>query len=146
MEPILKIVWTCLLILCLTHADENDPYATEYEQLKQKVDIKVTDSPQTMIVKLCHGNPGAMRVLLDWSTASHKKNGDKGILPTLMYMFLLGEYGVIGPKIWMLFKDVCNLKIPCVENIAISLLDGRITEKQLRYAIENRGRGLDVNE
>lgn len=109
--------------------------------MKEK--IQLTDSIQDVIFKLSAGNPGAITVCL-----SILKNGAQ-IDPDNMFgglgaLLSLDTLGLYGPKIWMLFKDVCK------ENLSrmLAVLRGRqlgfLSEAQINHAVENYGEGINV--
>jgi hypothetical protein len=107
--------------------------------------IKLDDSLQEAIYKLSEGNPGAVRVLVDLVMHGDKIDPDNALggFGVLLY---LDMFGVYGSRIWMLYKDVCGEDY--VKTIAMirACQLGLISERQLNEAIENHGRGLDVNQ
>jgi hypothetical protein len=68
--------------------------------------ITLTDSPMDAIVKLCAGNPGAIRVC----TELVKTGGDD---PFKGFMLLLDadDMGLKGSSLWIAYKDHCGQDI-----------------------------------
>lgn len=99
----------------------------------------------SMIADLSQGNPGAMTVLLKWTETTLANQKDRASLTALMNLLLLEEIHVTGPAIWGLYKDVCQETLTCLEDVAALALSGAITQEELHYAIENRGKGLDLS-
>lgn len=70
--------------------------------------ISETDSARTAVTKLCEGNPGALRVLCDLFKASPVVDPGAMAGSGLAPLLLLDEWGVYGPHIWLLYKDICG--------------------------------------
>lgn len=58
---------------------------------------------------------------------------------------MMDTLGIYGSRIWMLYKDVCGEDL--VKTIAIlrSYQLGFLNEVELNFAIDNYGRGVDVD-
>jgi hypothetical protein len=81
----------------------------------------------------------------------HLDQGDYGAINVLSkigaespVLALLDTYGICGPRIYMLYKDVCRLSIANTEAVLLATYRGIVSEQQLNTAIDNHGRGLDV--
>lgn len=105
--------------------------------------IELTDTPLSAIAKLCDGNPGALTVCCELfkQGAEIDPNAFGGGLSALLS---LDSYGIYGPDIWMLFKDVCGQSIPHTIGMLRAVQLGILPESTLKHAIQNRGNGLDV--
>lgn len=69
--------------------------------------INLTDSIQDVAVKMVEGNPGALHVLM-----TVIKSG-AGIDPACAFgamqpILSLDTLGIYGPRIWLLWKDICG--------------------------------------
>jgi len=73
------------------------------------------------VIKLCAGNPGALRVLIDLVST---QKPDRMLEP-------LEAQGVQGPGIWILYKDICNQQLD-------ALVDLLLSSKKLRELSEGR--------
>lgn len=107
--------------------------------------IKSEDSGIDIITKMSEGNPGAVSVLcqlLEHGQTIDPKNAMGSMGPILM----MDSLHIYGPRILMLYKDVCGedlvKTIACVRACQM----GKITETKLNKAIDNRGEGLDTDE
>jgi hypothetical protein len=107
--------------------------------------IKPDDSLREAIYKLSEGNPGAVRVLIDLFKHNDKIDPDN-ILGGTGVLLNLDMLGIYSSRIWMLYKDVCGEDyVKTVAMIRACQL-GLISEGQLNEAIENYGRGIDVDQ
>ena len=96
-------------------------------------------------------------VTVSMDTLLHLGQGNNGALTVLRQLVLLGIDGVIcmntlktlnikGPMIWMLYKDVCREDIYKVTSILSAYTNGNLSEEDLIYSINNRGRGVDITQ
>lgn len=96
-----------------------------------------------LIANLAQGNPGAVTVIMKILTDGIRIDpyDYAGGFGSVLYM---DSMNIRGPKVWMLYKDVCN------ENIVKTMAMIRATQlkiiskDELLYAIDNRGTGVDV--
>src|ERR1035437_2480941 len=105
--------------------------------------MQLTDTPQSMIVKMCEGNPGALRVLLNCVTQGAAIDPDHilgGIAPILE----LDELGLYGSNIWILYKDVCKEDLPDMIAMLRAWQLGFVERTKILHAVENYGEGIDV--
>lgn len=120
---------------------EEEPYLRDYKKKQNSAGLDMMDDVYATIYKLSEGNPGAIRVITEMMKTTAE------IDPyTLSPLNLLSfdSYGILGSKIWMLYKDVCKEKIVCVHGVMRSLQLGLESSKNIYHAIENRGKGLDA--
>jgi hypothetical protein len=108
-----------------------------------KARIQRTDTAISAAMKMGEGNPGALQVCAMMLRDGAKIDPDDfaGGLGNLLSLDTLGCY---GSRIWMLFKDVCelDLRVTCALLRAWQL--GFLSEATLNYAIDNYGDGIDV--
>jgi len=102
-------------------------------------------SVQDVVSKLAGGNPGAVVVC-----SAILKEGEgidpDGLLGGLGLVLMLDTFGIYEDKIWMLHKDVCGQDLQKTIGLLRSCQMGLLPESALRDAIDNRGRGIDVDE
>lgn len=105
--------------------------------------ISLTDTLATAAVKLSKGNPGAVTVIMRLATESHVIDPDCAF-GALGPILDLDSYGIYGPRIWMLYKDVCGQSVTNTLALLRAVQLGFLPEQQLHHAIDNRGDGIDV--
>lgn len=98
--------------------------------------IRIDMSARDIVMALCDGNPGALNVLLALAT----KGGPIGNIDLLV----LDSLRIYGPRIWMLFKDVCRQDLPCMQAVLAAVRRGEVSRETLNAAIDNYGAGLDL--
>ena len=65
-------------------------------------------SERDLVVELCRGNPGALRVSMELIKSGHRETAEK--LLTL---------GIVGPRVWLCYKDLGDETIATlIANIA----------------------------
>lgn len=102
--------------------------------------IKLTDSASDVLFKLSEGNPGALNVLIVWLREG--KNIDPYCEPLLSMLFL-DTLNIVGPSIWVMFKDICGSDIRTFIGVLRACQLGCISDAVLRHAIATGG-GLDI--
>ena len=107
--------------------------------------IGLNDSLMDIIIKLSERNPGALGVCMD----IYKKGGEidpDDFMEGYGGLLALDTHGIYGPRIWMLFKDVCggNLIATMAALRAVQL--GFASDVALNYAIDNYGKGFDIKD
>ena len=105
--------------------------------------IKLTDTAMSAAIKMSDGNPGALTVvarLLKEGEAIDPQSAFGGLAPILD----LDTLGIYGPRIWMLYRDVCegDLRVTCALLRANQL--GFLRDSDLNRAIDNYGKGIDI--
>jgi len=107
--------------------------------------IELTDNIISAIMKLSEGNPGAMNVCIQLDKEGVNIDTDS-FCGGLGQLLSLDAEHVYGPKIWMLYKDVCKEQLWKMIAVMRAVQLGIITNSVLHHAIENRGDGLNVDE
>ena len=94
-------------------------------------------------MKMCDGNPGALRVLCEClkDGATIDPDGFAGGLGAVLGMDTLKVY---GPRIWMLYKDVCDHDLRVMIAVLRAWQLGFLTEAALNKAVDSYGAGIDV--
>jgi hypothetical protein len=107
--------------------------------------IQFNDSAQSAIIKLADGNPGAVTAICCMTKAAAGVDPDNA-LGSASPIFSLDSNGIYGPRIWMLYKDVCDHN----ERHALALLRavqlGLLSDEVLDHAIDHYGDGLNIPE
>ena len=106
-----------------------------YGGRKERITLHMT-VPES-ISALSDGNPGAINVccqLVKEGAQIDPENGMGG----LHYILLLDTYGVYGPRIWMLYKDVCGQDLAKMMGVLRSVQLGIETEMGMILAIDRR--------
>ena len=105
--------------------------------------IQLTDTVMSATSKMVEGNPGALSVCAQMISRSAEidPNDFMGGLGPILSMDTLHIY---GPRIWMLYKDVCgeDLRVTCALLRANQL--GFVNDLALNHAIDQYGEGIDV--
>jgi hypothetical protein len=94
-------------------------------------------------MKMCEGNPGAVRVLLECLKDGGAIDPDSsfGGMSAMMSMDTLKVYGA---RIWMLYKDVCGEDLRRMIALLRSWQLGFVSSVEIDHAIENYGDGIDI--
>lgn len=101
--------------------------------------ITLMDTPLTAIVKLAEGNPGAVSVLGRVMTEGGKIDPDSKPFLILLNLDTLGLY---GPRVWMLYKDVCGERLDRTLAVLRAWQLGLLSRDAVHHAVENRGAGV----
>lgn len=107
--------------------------------------IKGTDTPMDVVVKMVDGNPGATSVCMRLIQEGNAIDPGSS-LGGLNIILMLDTFEVYGSRIWMLYKDVCGEDIVKTTAVIRAHQLGIITRAALNHAIDNYGRGIDVDE
>ena len=107
--------------------------------------IELNDNMMSAIMKLSEGNPEAMSVCIRLVKEGEYIDTDC-FCGGLGQLLSLDTEQVYGPKIWMLYKDVCKEQLWKMIAVMRAVQLGFITNSVLHHAIENRGAGLNVDE
>jgi hypothetical protein len=107
--------------------------------------ITLTDNIQDIVAKLSEGNPGALTVCMGILEKAQTIDPDAA-MSGLMSLLKLDSLGVYGPRIWMLYKDVCGEDLVTTLAYLRAWQLGHITREQLDHAIDNYGEGLDKEQ
>lgn len=98
-----------------------------------------------VLFKMSEGNPGAISVLMR-ILAEGEKIDPQNFMGGLGPILSLDSYRVYGPKIWMLYKDVCGHDLVKMLAVLRACQLGKLAKSEMLYAIENMGEGLDLIE
>lgn len=107
--------------------------------------IQLEDDMTATLIKMAEGNPGAATVLMGIIKDCEKIDPDSAF-GGLGVILSLDTYGIYGPRIWMLYKDVCEQDLIKTLAVLRGVQLGLLDEAILSNAIDNRGAGLDVND
>ena len=107
--------------------------------------ITMSMTTQDAIIALSEGNPGALRVCRDIFYTGSKIDPDR-FSGSAGYLIDLDEYEIYGPRIWMLYKDVCKQEISYAFAILRACQLGQIGVEKVNHAIDNYGEGIDLEE
>jgi len=107
--------------------------------------LQLDDTLADVVAKMSEGNPGAITVCLKIFKEADKIDPDNimGGWGTILFMDSLAIY---GSRIWMLYKDVCKENIAHTVGLLRSHQLGFLQEKELNTAIDNYGKGINVND
>jgi hypothetical protein len=107
--------------------------------------ITLEDTTMDMIKKMSMGNPGAISVICQILKDGALIDPDDafGGFSTILHM---DTWGIRGPKIWMLYKDVCGEDLVKTIGMIRSVQLGITSQETLETAINNYGRGVDVDD
>lgn len=96
-----------------------------------------------ILAKMAEGNPGAITVLIRLM-----KEGEaidpQCFMGGLGAILGMDTHRVYGSKIWMLYKDVCGQDLVKMMAVLRACQLGKLTERSMLHAINNRGEGLDL--
>lgn len=106
--------------------------------------IGINDNTATAVAKLVDCNPGAVRVCGELFHNTKKIDPDSA-LDEMDFIISLDTLEIYGPRIWMLYKDVCQHDIAKVMGLIKAYQFGFMTKAELDHAIDNNGEGIDVD-
>lgn len=99
------------------------------------------------IIAMSENNPGAATVLS--RVVREAANIDPQAVGNGWFVIMtLNDMGIYGPRIWMLYKDVCNQSLPHM--LAVLRADqlgqlAGVTSDRIQHAIDNHGEGIDID-
>ena len=105
--------------------------------------LTLEDTMQTALMKLSEGNPGALTALMDVLNNAAQIDPDS-VGGGGMVILQLDDLGIYGPRIWMLYEDVCGHSVRRMMGVLRAVQLGIIGAEVLQKAIDNRGDGLDM--
>ena len=108
--------------------------------------IELSDTEQDVVIKMAEGNPGALSVIMDILMGATSRIDPDNTLEGIGTILHLDQFGIYGPRIWMLYKDVCNQDMVATIGVIRACQLGLIDLDTLNHAIDNYGSGLDVQE
>lgn len=107
--------------------------------------IAPNDNGRTVIAKLAAGNSGAAVVLGQWFAHCTEIDPDAYTEQAFafVHMLTLDDYDIVGPRLWVFYKDVCGSDIRRVLGMMRAQQFGFITSDDLVAAIDgSRGVGM----
>lgn len=104
--------------------------------MKNSSRIELTDTVMDMLIKLAEGNPGALTALMKLSETSEKIDPDSFFGP-LSPLLSLDTHGIYGPRIWVLWKDVCGMDPIKVQTLLRAVQLGFMSESELKRASDS---------
>lgn len=106
--------------------------------------ITLDMSAADAITAISEGNPGAVTVCAGIFRDGPTIDPDAGPMGGLGPLLNMDSLGIVGPRIWMLYKDVCGERL----DVTIAMLRawqlGFVSDRELLHSIDNRGDGVDV--
>ena len=105
--------------------------------------LELTDTPQSAVLKMAGGNPGAIRVCMDMFYKAGQIDPDAfaGAFACLLSMDM---HGIYEERIWMLYSDVCKKDLVNTIGVVRAVQLGFVSAAALNHGIDNYGAGLDV--
>ncbi len=107
--------------------------------------IELTDTGISVAIKMSEGDPCALRVVVEFMKNAGKIDPDNA-MGGFGAILNLDSLGIYGSRIRMLYKDVCGEDMPRTLGVLRACQLGIISQSVLDTAIDNRGRGLDVED
>ena len=107
--------------------------------------IDMSDTTVSAVIKMADGNPGAVRVCCEILQTAEAIDPD-AFGGGLLYLLALDDLGIYGPRIWMLYKDVCNQNLVDTIGVLRAHQLGFVSTSVLNEAINNYGAGLVVED
>lgn len=109
--------------------------------------ITVMMTTRDALAAIVDGNPGALRACCE--LMKHVESIDPDLCGGQVHvLFALDALGIYGPRIWMLFSDVCGTDpgkvLALIRAYQFGQLAG-VTLEALQHAIDHRGVGLDLD-
>lgn len=105
--------------------------------------VTSTDSIQETLIKIVEGNPGALTVCM--SMLKHGDEIDPDCGASLIPILCLDDMSIYGSRIWMLYKDICQMNLAHTLGLLRARQLGFVSEAELTYAIDNMGQGLQLD-
>ena len=107
--------------------------------------ITLEDDGMSAVMKMVDGNPGATTVCANIIKQGASIDPDD-ILEGIGAILWMDTLEIYGPKIWMLFKDVCGEDLIKMLGLLRAVQLGFLSETKLRFAIDNYGEGIDIDD
>lgn len=111
---------------------------------KERLDLN--DSMFDICHKMSEGNPGALTVVMQLLGPQGAQIDPDAWLGGLGAVLALDTLGLYGPKIWMLYKDVCKEDLVKMCAVLRARQLGYVTAGQVTYAVDHYGEGIDPDE
>lgn len=112
---------------------------------RRNVRLTLEDTNMSAILKLSEEIPGAIKVCAEILNKGGDIDPDSA-LGGLGTLLLLDTFGIYGTRIWILYKYVCKQDLTKTIAILRAVQMGIINEDKLQYAIDNHGKGINVDD
>jgi len=96
-----------------------------------------------VVMALADGNPGALIVMKELLMIGPIIDPD-ALMGPIAHLLSLDSFGIYGPRIWMLYKDVCHEDLQSMIAVLRAVQLGKLSQEVMNHAIDNRGKGIDV--
>lgn len=106
--------------------------------------ITLEDTPKTAIIKLAEGNPGALLVMLSILEKGEAIDPDSAF-GGMGAIFGLDTSGIYGPRIHVLYKEVCKRNLTYMLAVLRAVQLGKLSERDMNNAIDNPKDGLRLD-
>lgn len=106
--------------------------------------IQLTDNAHGAITKMVEGNPGALSVCVKLIKNTEQID-PQSFLGGFGKIMILDTFKIYGSRIWMLYKHVCNQDIVKTIGLLRACQLGFLPESALHLAIDNYGKGIDID-
>jgi hypothetical protein len=106
--------------------------------------LKLEMSFNDAVFALSDGNPGAIKVLTD-SMRMHKQIDPDSGLGDLGLILNLDNFEIYGPRIWMLYKDLCGEDLPRTTAVVRAVQLGILPRETLDGAIDGNA-DIDIED
>ena len=107
--------------------------------------ITLKDTNISALTKMSEGNPGALAVCMQIINQGEKIDPD-GFMAGIGTVLWMDTLEIYGPKIWMLFKDVCGEDLIKMLGVLRAVQLGFVGQEKVKAAINNYGKGIDVDD
>lgn len=101
--------------------------------------VALTDTTRDVVVKLCEGNPGAINVMMMVLKDGNQIDPDAAPMGGLMTLLRFDDLDIVGPRIWLLYKDVCGSDVTRLMGVMRAAQLGFTTDERVRSAIDFAG-------
>jgi len=105
--------------------------------------IELSDTSTGAIIKLSEGNPGALSVMKEIFVRGPIIDPD-ALMGPVAHILSLYSFGIYGPRIWMLYKDVCHEDLQSMIAVLRAVQLGKLSQEVMNHAIDNYGKGIDI--
>lgn len=107
--------------------------------------ITLEDTTIEVVTKMSEGIIGAVTVLMQLLEKGGAIDPDD-FAEGFGSILSLDTHGIYGSEIWMLYKDVCGGDLVKMVGMLRAVQLGFLPEKDLKFAINNRGEGVDCED
>lgn len=99
-------------------------------------------TPIEVVTALSEGNPGAVSVMVKMLSDGAAIDQDSAF-GGFGALLALDTEAIYGPRVWMLYKDVCGENLPRTLAVLRAVQLGMLSRESLNRAINNYGDGID---